>query len=231
MKEGLSSMRYRVDRTYDKPLSEVFPDLFRLPEFKKIEFTSSWERKVKYILLMYSKDTPLAREYESNLRARKEAALSLSGFERTDGERWESDARELMDISDKEIFNCIMAFLKIQKHMVWTEIIVTEQELYEFQKLRFMSIDITDDATSEKDIYEAAKKKDTLKNACESRIKYLGGLYAEFYGDSKTELMSSVYLEMITPEKAERILEEDKKKELVVDGKEAETAMVDERVQ
>lgn len=221
MTERYSNLRYPVHRA-TQPLDVAFPELFRLPEFKKLKSIPEWEKITKYIVFMYSSNTDLLSEFPSNLKDRKEAAAIDAGFVKTKT-GWPKSIQDVMDVNVIKVNDAIFAYLKKQKHVVFTEIVVTEQELYEFQKLRFLSIEVTErkkrgkkkdgedsgSATTDKDVYDAAKKKDALKDACEKRIKYLESLYEQFYGDSKTELMNAEFSEMITPETAERIMKDE----------------------
>lgn len=223
MNERYSQLKYKVHLT-DKALDVAFPALFRSPEMKRLKFIKNWSKVVKYIVFMYSKETGLIPEFPSELKARKEAAAIDAGFERDLVGAFPQDIQEIMDIQNKDVTAAILAYLKHQSHMVWMEIQVTEQELFDFQKLRFMTIDtgtkklkkkkgeeveVNDlNSPSEKDIYDAARKKDELLEACEKRIKYLESLYNQFYGDSKKELMESEFTEMITPENAERLMQD-----------------------
>ena len=115
-----------------------------------------------------------------------------------------------MDIQDREATAAIMQFLKMQRHNVWTEIVVTEQELFEYQSLRFAPVGKkrgkTINAIDEKAIIESTVKKEALLKACNTRIAILEGLYEQFFGDNKD--LQSEFQEMITPEKAERIMGE-----------------------
>ncbi len=220
MTERYSNLKYKVHIS-EQPLDKAFPELFRSTEMKQLKFYQTWEKITKYIVFLYSKETGLFDEYQSDLTERKMAAAIDAGYAKTKAGTWPEDIQDIMDVKNKKVNAAILAFLKQQNHVVWTEITITQQELFEFQKLRFMSIDtgekkrrkknedkeeVIEKASSDKDIYEAAKKKDALMSACNERIKALEQLYVQFYGDSKKDLISAEFEEMITPEKAERIL-------------------------
>lgn len=212
MTDRFSTLKYRVDKDHSHPLDVVFPELFKMFEFQVLKAQQlGWERIFKYIVLMYTKGTPLVNEFPSDLKARKEAALLVAGYSRDVVDNWDMEAKQIMDLTLEEVFRCIMAFLKFQKNMIWTEIAVCEQELYDYQKVRFKPLDIKGE--DDKDIYAAAKNKGALKEACDKLIKSLEALYEQFYGDSKEDLMNSEFSEMITPEKAERIIIEMEKEE------------------
>ncbi len=201
------SLKYPVHRL--KPgekVDKAFPRLFESPEFKALLKRADYNRLVCYIVLLYSKDTDLTHEFPKNLQARKDAAATEAGYERQKG-KWQKQIQDVMDIRDKDATAAIFRFLKDQKYSVWTEVVVTEQELEEFQKLRFTTI--AKKGSSDKDIMDAANKKEKLMEACETRIKYLDSLYKQFYEDH-TDVQEAEFDEAITPETAERILAKEK---------------------
>ncbi len=198
-----SAIKYKVHLT-PFPVQKSFPNLFKgvkLPD-----------KVLRYIVFLYSKDSGLTQEFQSNLQERKEAAAIDAGYQKVDG-KFPKEIQEVMDIRNHDAFEAIMDFLKSQKHHIWTEIVVTEQELFEFQSIRLAPIGEkkTKTTTAEEDneILAAADKKGKLMKACNERIKQLEILYEQFYGDHK-ELATVEFEEMITPEKAERILGESK---------------------
>lgn len=210
--ERFSSLRYPFHKKAGQPLDVAFPGLFKNEEFRRLKKRPSWEKIAKYILVLYDHNTDLLHEYPV-LRDRKEAAALEAGYLKDRKDAWPEEIETIMAIRDQASYDAIMCFLKIQNHAVWTNIVVTEQELDEFQSLRFMSIDMgkkkkdKDEAeVANADIYEAAKKKNTLMEACNDRITLLKSLYEQFYGDSQKDLQSVEFSEMITPENAERIL-------------------------
>lgn len=218
--ERFSSLRYKVHQSSN--LEKDFPDLFRHAEFKKLIKRREGPKLIKYLAYMYDKNSELVQEFQSDLQSRKDAAATEAGFERR-MDKWGQDLQRAMDIQDADVYNAILCFLKIQKHVVWTEIVITESELEDFQKLRLKPISTSkskkekdsdgasysvNSAESDKDVYEAAKKKDTLMQACTIRVQALEILYDQFFGDSRKELQSVEFAEAITPETAERIMVE-----------------------
>lgn len=190
-------------------VDKAFPSLVkRIPEFEKLKKRADYNRLVMYIMFLYDKNTDLADEHKI-LQDRKDAAATDAGYERVKGGKWPENVQKVMDIRDKEAGEAILSFLKTQKNHIWTEIIVTEQELDEFQRIRFNSITKKKGKVGdEKDVIDAANKKDKLKEACETRIKSLESLYNQFFQDHQ-DLRKAEFDEMITPENAERILEKE----------------------
>lgn len=152
---------------------------------------------VKYIIFLYDKGSELNEEFPDKLDDRKEAAMIEAGF--APGKQWPEKIRAVMDIKNPMTNAMAMRYLKIQNYPVWTDIVVTTQELDEFLKLRFEAVD-TDNAL------EHAKKKTALMEACQSRRQYLDKLNKQFY-DDHFGLRDVKELEMITPENNARILE------------------------
>jgi len=203
-----SAIKYKIHLN-PYPVDKTFPELFNDPVLKKIKLS---DKIVRYIIFLYDKGTGLVHEHPSDLQARKDQAARDAGFSLYAG-KWPAEIQEVMDIRNQDAYKFIMAFLRKQKHNVWTELCVTEQELFEFQSLRFTTIGQGQDgkkkkktAEEDKDILVAAEKKEKLLKACNDRIKHLEVLYEQFYGDNK-DLQAAEFEECITPEKAERLLE------------------------
>lgn len=201
------SLKYPVHKL--KPgekIDQAFPQLFKSPEFKKIRARADYHRLACYIVLLYDKGTDLTAEHPKNLQARKDAAAIEAGYERVAG-KWPKQIQDVMDIRDRDATAAIFQFLKDQKYHLWTDIIVTEQELDEFQRLRFQNISSgkSKKKTADTDLYAAANKKDSLMEACSTRISRLEMLYKQFYEDHM-DVKEAEFDEIITPEKAERIL-------------------------
>lgn len=223
--ERFSSLRYKVHQSSN--LEKDFPDLFKHQEFKKILRKRTGDKIIRYIIFLYDKKSDLVQEFQTDLSSRKDAAAVEAGLERRMG-KWTPDIQDIMDVTDRDAYEAILLYLKLQNSVLWKEIIVTEQELEEFQKLRFMSIDTGDKkknkrsknddgdyentsvnvGKNDKDIYEAAKKKDTLMKACDDRIKYLEVKRKEFFGDN-SDVMVAEFAEVITPELAEKIIKKE----------------------
>lgn len=188
------SLRYPV-HTVTGPLEQAFPDLFRHDEFKKLLLDKNGQRLVKYLVFLYDYNSDLIFEHQTNLVARKDAAALEAGFARGSDDKWPKYLQKVMDMGDKLFVACILRYLKLQKNDVWMDIVTTEQELDEFQRMRMTPIKELDDT----------KQKDVLMKACDVRVKHLKNRYTEFFGLNK-DLQAAEFEEMITPENALRIL-------------------------
>jgi hypothetical protein len=183
--------------------------LFKLKEFQKIRARADYNRLVKYIVYLYDEHSELAHE-NKDLQARKDAAATQAGYERVltskkaDNEgKWPKHLQDVMSIKDADTHAAIMAYFRLHRNEIWREINVCEQELDEFQSLRFASIG--GKKGEEKDTIKAATEKDKLKDACDLRLKSLVTLRKQFYEDH-TDVQKAEFTEAITPETAERIL-------------------------
>lgn len=210
------NLRYAVHKIGDKPIDKAFPELFRYDEFKALRLLKNidWRLLTKYIVFLYDKDSDLVSEFSSQLQARKDAAAVEAGFQRDAKGHWPKELQDVMDIREELSYRAIFRYLKIQKYDVWREIVVTEQELEEFQMLRFQSIRKKKNNKAEVDEIEASTKKTKLKEACDIRIKSLESLRAQFYADHQ-DVKTAEFDEMITPENSARILEADEEEEQV----------------
>ena len=200
-----SSIRYKVHQTKE-PLDKAFPELFRHDEFKKLKKRADFEKLIRYIMFLYDKNTQLVQEFQHDLAERKDEAAKDAGFERKDG-KWGVKIQEVMDIKDEDVTAAIMRFLKIQKSHVWTEIIICEQELFDYRVLRFNPVGKGkgEGALDEKDVISSTVQKDKLKESCDIRRIALESLYEQFFGDNK-DLQAAEFEESVKPETAERLL-------------------------
>jgi len=225
MTERLENLKFHVHKVALDQIESSFPSLFKYAEFKDFMrqkepkppkkkegqkevkakpnhlFFSPEDRPkvVKYIILLYDKGSDLNEEYPDKLKQRKEAAMLEAGFTWTAGGKWDQKIQAVMDIKNPMTKAMAMRYLKIQNYPVWTDIVVTTQELDEFLELRFQPVD-KDNALDD------AKKKTVLMEACEVRRQALSKLQKQFY-DDHSDLKEDKDLEMITPENNQRILE------------------------
>ena len=184
-------------------------DLYRYKPFAKLKARPDCDKLVNYIIFLYSKDSELIQEFENDLQARKDEAAKDAGYPKTGG-HWPKELQEVMDIRDADAHEAIMQYLRIQKHDIWTDLQITEQEYYDYQSMRFAPVlkkksKKNSSAEDEKALIDSTLKKSTLMKACDERRARLVALRTEFYGDNK-DVQEAEFQEAITPEKAERIL-------------------------
>lgn len=206
MNNRYSSLKYKVFGV-EQPLIEVFPEIFKHKEFQKLKNRRDCDNLIKYIFFLYDKNTQLIHEYQTDLKERKFAAAKDAGYYRKTGGSWGAEIQAVMDIQDHDATAAIMKFLRIQRNNVWTEIVICEQELFEYQAIRFTPVGKKGkkSAADDKTIIESTVKKEALMKACNERIKALEILYEQFFGDNK-DLIAAEFEEAIRPETAERII-------------------------
>jgi len=115
-------------------------DLFRHKVFQKLKARPDCDKLVNYMIFLYHKDSELIQEFQNDLKARKEEAARDAGYVRKTGGTWPDEILNVMEIRDHEATDAIMQLLKIQRHNVWTDIVITQQELDEYQELRFTPV-------------------------------------------------------------------------------------------
>ncbi|KKN49550.1 hypothetical protein LCGC14_0641780 [marine sediment metagenome] len=191
---------------HDADYKKAFPSISKYPEFEKFYGGSKNEALrisrnalVRYMVYLYDYNSDLIDEHPSNLLERKEAGAVEAGFKRNSHNRFGITLREkIFAVKDPKFRSLVKMFLKVQNSTVWTEIVVTRQELEQFQQIRFKPV-------VEGSELADANKKQTLMNACTLRIERLEILEKQFYRDHR-DLKEADNLEMITPENAMRLL-------------------------
>lgn len=217
-------LKYRVDLIEDDNLPDEVAHILKIPNFRKF-YTSKRRhpaykhRVIKYIGMMYDPKSPFPVEY-LDLEKRKMAVAYECNFtewgER--GSKFREEYQEFIDVSSELAITLILSFLKDMHYDVWTEIQTTEQELWEYQKLRWEQISTKETKTgkskksgeegetytydkdiADKDIFEAAKKKEALLDASKKRREYLKELYEEMYADN-VDVKAAVRQIPVSPE-------------------------------
>lgn len=198
MAERFSRLKFPVHKISEaEGFDKQLPELFRLPEFKKLKLLPNWWKIVRYIVYLYDKNTDLAQEFPNDLKARKEAAALESGYTREGGSnKWPEVLEEIMGMKHKDVYTAIVAYMRLQDSPLLSDIHATEQEFYDFQERRLRPIEDDDDL----------KQRDLLMEMCKKRRVAIDSMKSEFYGDHR-DVQNAEFSEMITPEKAERILD------------------------
>lgn len=197
MAERFSRLKFPVHKISEaEGFDKQLPELFRLPEFKKLKLIPNWWKLVRYIVYLYDKNTDLIQEIPNDLKARKEAAALESGFAREGGSgKWPDVLEEVMGMKHQDAHAAILAYMRLQDSPLLADIHATEQEFYDFQARRLRPIEDGDDL----------KERDLLMEMCKKRRISIESMKSEFYGDHR-DVQNAEFSEMITPEKAERIV-------------------------
>jgi hypothetical protein len=91
---------------------------------------------MKYVILLYSKDSVLNRKPMPPLSERRERAATLSGLDPDD----RSVNEMVFDLLSEQIRDLILGYLIQQSQMIWTERCIVEAQIQENQKIRFKPI-------------------------------------------------------------------------------------------
>lgn len=171
-----------------KSIFELYPILNIYPEFKEIS-----EKELKYVIYLYSQDTPLTKLHKDNLGARKQEALKLAGIKFT-----EDIQVRLFDFKDPAFTASVVRFLAIQNNGLWSNIVVNQQAFNENISIIMAATTLTDD----KKITETAKLKSQLLEMNGQIADRLNGYYKTFFrNDIALENEGKkVELRLMTPE-------------------------------
>ncbi len=165
--------------------------LHNIPQLKKVKAFVDYkgstkgglnqDKVIKYIVLLYSDDSPLSKKPLAPLEDRKYHAADMAGFKR---EKKTEDFREkiieqLFLLNDEDVVNMVIEYLTMLHNDVWSEIVITQQELEEYRRIRIAPVS----AQYDKDLIMAIEKKDKLRASCDDMIKKLKEYTDIFYGD------------------------------------------------
>jgi len=166
------------------PIHKADPNksLFKqIPELRQIrEFTDcanpDVDKIVKYIILMYAKNSPLVKKF-TDLGIRKSTAADMAGFE--------ADAAilpTLYEFIDIEISNMVIGFLRFQNDLVFAMLASNEQTFYEYQQtLMSQMLMIRND----KDKITALAVKSKLMDDSDIIAARIDKYYKQLYIDDK----------------------------------------------
>lgn len=175
-----------------------FPELKQIPAFGGCSYKDR-NKIIRYISLYYDPSSPLQSEYQ-DIKARKEAAVELAGFERDKKGFWSDDVQFVMDMVDNDHFSIaemVCEFLRLVNDKTWSLLIVNEAMFWEYTQM--LMEDIRGKSTKER--LEAANVKTKLREelkaiAADSEV-YMKKIFGE---EEKVAEMAKEKLKRITPE-------------------------------
>lgn len=126
-----------------------------------------------YTVILYSDDSILNLRNPLPLDQRKEQALTYAGVKKTP-----EIEKMLMGLGNPEYLKMIHDFLIDQNHIVWTELVTTEQQYEEAVYLRLKPSGGTD-----KSALQAVALKKQLREECKVMVNDIKHLYRQFYAD------------------------------------------------
>ena len=93
-----------------------------LNDFCSVKVHLPFIQTVKYIILLYSKDSFLNKKPMRPLEERQHKAAHIAGFPK-DGDKYHSQIRHvLFDLTSEQIFEFVFNYLIYQNDYVWSEI-------------------------------------------------------------------------------------------------------------
>lgn len=186
--------------------------LVEYPKLKDI-FSEISDKEMRYLLLVYDKNSPI-KKYYPNLKKRKDFAAYIAGYdtevdnlvpvfdftiEKTtpavieDGE--EVEPEKTTTVVYDALIKSLSSFLAYQNSRLWAMIVTNEQAFYEYQEKVMSSVVLSDD----KDALSAISIKTKLLEAMDAIHKRLDIYYSEFTGDD-TNVQSAISKKRITSE-------------------------------
>lgn len=109
---------------------------------------------IKYVILLYAKDSPLSRPPVQQLQDRKLTAAKRSGLDAFD----EYTKKAVLERGSDKVVTLIVEYLKNQSLPEWTERAVIEAQIEESQQIRMRAFD----SDKDKDLISAFEKKAAL---------------------------------------------------------------------
>lgn len=135
-----------------KSLLAQIPDLLNIPEFAAAISNPRADQIIKYIILMYSKHSPLAKKF-TDLSIRKTQAAIMAGFDmeadnRSSEEIIEAETdddedtvlsipsllTQLFDFLDQQMSEMVVGFLRHQNDLLYSMLESNRQTFYEYQQ-------------------------------------------------------------------------------------------------
>lgn len=151
-----------------------------LIEFCSVKKHTPFKPVIRYIVILYSKDSFLNKKPMRPLTERQLKAAALAGFEKQrDGEFHPQVRFSLFELGAEEIFDFVFGYLVYQKNYVWSEICTLEAQISENQRIRMRAIE----SDKDKDIMAAMDKKASLTKHYKEWHKSLEDNMNEFFGD------------------------------------------------
>lgn len=168
-----------------------FEDLKRLESFKNYKKKDRPEL-VRYILLMYDKNSPFVRNFSSYEKRQVETAAFV-GYP---ADKKKLVNERLFELKDEDVINMIIDFCKLMADLKWTALISNLQTFYQYQKAIYEEVV---DVKGDTDKLKAAEIKSKLLKECDQIIERVEQYEKDiFIGDNN--LMDLAKPRRISPE-------------------------------
>ena len=163
-----------------RPLLKQIDGLQAIVEFCSVKKHLKFKPVIRYLLLLYSKDSILNVKPMRPLQERQLKAAALAGFEKNSKGEFHAQVKFILfELGSEDVFNFVFAYLIYQNNYIWSEICTLEQQLAENQRIRMRPVE----ADKDKDIMAAMEKKSNLTKHYKDLHKNLQDSLNEFYGD------------------------------------------------
>lgn len=130
---------------------------------------------VKYVILLYAKDSPLSKPPVQQLQDRKLTAAKRGGLDAHN----EFIKKSVLERGSDKVVTLIVEYLKSQSLPEWTERAVIEAQIEESQQIRLRAFD----SDKDKDLISAFEKKAALTKHAYDWGKMLKELDKEIFRD------------------------------------------------
>lgn len=151
-------------------------------------------RLSQYILYLYDKNTPLI-SYEPDIDKRKRTAATLAGY---DLEKDKNRLEKIFFLSDTNISQVVMNFIRFQRSREWSSLVTNEQLFWELQD---GIINRYDDFKDDEQVLKGFERKTMLSKKSDQIVELISK-YEEalFNGDEELKEIAASSRSGATPE-------------------------------
>lgn len=131
---------------------------------------------IRYVMAMYDQRSPVIRVFTDLAMRKKESAI-VSGY---DLDKDQAILTGLFDMTDTDLQELTMAFLKEENIFEWSMIVSNEQVFYELQKAL-----ITEVVAESKDKLQSLQLKGKIMDECDTIAERVARYYQKVFGDEE----------------------------------------------
>jgi hypothetical protein len=110
----------------NKKVVVAFPKLASLPSFRHTFRKIDKEKIIRYIILMYDKDTPFRKRY-NKVNQRKIEVARYVGFEHEDGGLFSDDVNDMLMGNNNDVNRMVVEYVRHQKNYKYTYLVGLEE--------------------------------------------------------------------------------------------------------
>jgi len=114
-----------------KHVITAYPRLRKIKEFKTKFTRLSKDKVIRYIMLLYDKNTPFRIKFNDVLIRKIEAAKG-AGWEIVDQGLFDEDVEKLLRGENKQVNRMIVAFVRLHRNFKYSYLIALEETFYRF---------------------------------------------------------------------------------------------------